>query len=102
MRPAKPIKRSGGRSAWYIAGLKADQCRNHLQIILYAVLNLIKQRVLLANSALKFLPLSRRVPPDVDQRGEPEGRRSVIIHDDIGIHIDNGGFAPREVHEERG
>src|SRR5580704_4604070 len=96
----KPIERSGGHPAWYIAGLEADQCRNHLQIILYAVLNLIKQRVLLANSALKFLPLSRRVPPDVDQRGEPESRRSVIIHDDIGINIDNGGFVPRKFDTE--
>src|ERR1700730_6391104 len=97
----KPIERSGGHSAWYIAGLKADQCRNHLQVVLYAVLNLIKQRVLLANSALEFLPLSRRVPPDVDQRGEPESRRSVIIDDDIGINIDNGGFVPRKFDTER-
>jgi hypothetical protein len=34
------------------------------------------------------------MPPDVDQRSEPEGRRSVIIHDDIGINIDNGRFVP--------
>ena len=37
---------------------------------------------------------------DIDQRGEPKSRCSIIIHDDIRIGIDNGGFVPRKFDTE--
>jgi hypothetical protein len=95
--PGQPVERRGVHPAARVPGLDAHQRRDHLEVVLDAVLDFGEQDVLLADALLEFLPLFPSERPHLHRRGEPVGGRSVVVLDDVGISIDDdtGGAAFR-------
>ena len=56
------------------------------------MLDLLKQRVFLADPLLELVTLRLPVRTDFHQRGEPESGRPVIVLDDVGIGVDKRRF----------
>jgi hypothetical protein len=92
--PGEAVERRGVDSPHCVPCLDADQRRYHLQVVLDAVLNLQKQRVLLANPLRQLFTKRLPLRTDVNQRDQPEGGRPIVILDDIGIGIGKCRLAP--------
>ncbi len=75
--------------------LNADQGGDHLKIVLHPVLKFQQLGVLLANQILEFV--ENRAVARGDQGHESEGRRSVVVLDDIGPGVHHQpGLATRK------
>jgi hypothetical protein len=81
--PGEPVEGGGVYAAVRVARLNAEQCRDHLQVVLNAVLDFQQQGVFLAQLSLELFTLRLSVRTNLDQRSEPESGRSVIIHDNV-------------------
>src|SRR6185503_8295428 len=57
------------------------------------MLDFEKLRVFFTQLLLQLITLDLTAPTDLHQRGEPEGGRSALIDDDVGIDLNNRLFA---------
>jgi hypothetical protein len=76
-----------------LARLEADQRRDHLQIVLHAVLHLQQQHVLGADLLLHILQRLLR-GAGLDQGDQPEGRRAVAVFDQVRVDVDRDRLVP--------
>src|SRR4051794_13653791 len=99
--PGEAVEGPSPRSPLRVAGLDADQGRDHLQVVFDTMLYLKQLRVFFSNPLRKLFMGGIMMRTNVHQRDESKDRDAVVILDDIRVNINNGRLALSAFNSER-